>query len=142
MPPNVKPPTQAEIEEAIKKIHSKVTPPASPTLTTPTYSGNSEIGAALAQFEKDQQGFATPQVKDTVDVMSSHRIDIQEEAPKSKMVQRVIKWSGGAIKDKRQAEYILLVFAVIAMGISLYLFFAEGGGTQSTDPNLPSGFPM
>jgi hypothetical protein len=89
MPPNIKPPTQAEIEEAIKKMHSAqnsanstipitptpstipVTPIPSVTPVTPipqASTGNSEIGAALAQFEKEQEGIVMPQTNDAVDV--------------------------------------------------------------------------
>jgi len=43
------------------------------------------------------------------------------------MVKLVIKLSGGLIKDERQANWILLGFVVMALGLSFYLFF--GGGT-------------
>ncbi len=140
MPPNVKPPTQAEIEEAIKKSHEAAKPVIPVNQAESIDTGNPEIGAALAEFEKTQGGMMKSQVKDTVDVMSSQKIEIPEDVGTPKMVQRLIKWSGGAIKDQRQAEYILLAFVVIAMGISLYLFFGGSGGRRDIDPNLPSIF--
>jgi hypothetical protein len=40
------------------------------------------------------------------------------------MVRWVIKHSGGYIKDRRQAEYVLLGFVAIAVFISLVLIFS------------------
>ena len=46
-----------------------------------------------------------------------------------KIIQWVIKYSGGYIKDKNQANYVLIGIIVIAIAISLFLFFG-GGETQ------------
>ncbi|MFA4975410.1 MAG: hypothetical protein WC839_03065 [Candidatus Paceibacterota bacterium] len=51
-----------------------------------------------------------------------------------KMVQWVIKYSGGIIKEQRQAEYILLGFVVVAIVVSLFLFF---GGSKNNLQKLP-----
>lgn len=49
------------------------------------------------------------------------------ETSTPKMVELVMKWSG--VKEERTAEYILLGFVIVAIGISLFLFF---GGSSST----------
>ncbi len=54
-----------------------------------------------------------------------------------KMVRLVIKFSGGAIKDQRQAEYVLLGVVVIMLAISFYLFF---GGSKSAPVLVPANF--
>jgi len=45
-----------------------------------------------------------------------------------KMVQWVMKISGGSIKNEKQAQYVLLGFVVIAIIVSLVLIFS--GGSQ------------
>jgi hypothetical protein len=74
---------------------------------------NTEIEKALKEFEiksQAEQVQKTPETSKTSDV--------------PKMVQLVMKWSGGAIKEQKTAEYFLLGFVVLVIGISLYLFFS------------------
>jgi len=40
-----------------------------------------------------------------------------------KIVQWVIKYSGGYVKDEQQANYVLIGFVVVAIIISLFLIF-------------------
>ena len=49
------------------------------------------------------------------------------------IVRMVMRLSGGRIKDARQANYALMVFAVLALFVSLFLFFGGGSGTFSPD---------
>ena len=52
-----------------------------------------------------------------------------------KMVQLVMKWFG--FKEQKQAEYVLLGFVVVAIGVSLYLFFGGSIGNSATkNPGL------
>ena len=60
-----------------------------------------------------------------------------DETPK--IVQLVIKWSGGTITE-RQAEYVLFGFVVLAIVISLFLFFS-GGGSNDADLKLQKLYP-
>ena len=46
-----------------------------------------------------------------------------------KIVQLVMKWSG--FKEQKQAEYVLLVFVIVAIGVSLYLIFKESLSTST-----------
>lgn len=99
--------------------------------------GNPDIQKALKEFEqksnaeqmqKDPEALKTPEIpKHEVggvkfEVPSYGAVKYYQETTTPKMVQKVIKWSGGAIKEQKQAEYILLGFVVVAIGISLFLF--------------------
>lgn len=55
------------------------------------------------------------------------------ETATPKMIKLVMKLSGGAIKSEKQAEYVLLGFVIVAMGISLFLVF--GGGSNGSSNN-------
>ncbi len=51
-----------------------------------------------------------------------------------KMITLVMKYSGGMIKNHRQAEYVLLGLVILAIIISLFLFFG-GGENISKKPS-------
>jgi len=48
-----------------------------------------------------------------------------------KIIQWVIKYSGGLVKDERQASYVLIGFVILATIVSLVLVFSGG------EPELP-----
>jgi len=54
------------------------------------------------------------------------------QTPTPKIVQWIIKYSGGYIKDENQANYVLIGFVALAIVVSLFLFF--GGSTKNTLP--------
>jgi hypothetical protein len=95
--------------------------------------GNIDINQALKEFE----------IKSTVEQVQ--KTAINKKTPDiPKMVQLVMKWSGGAIKEQRQAEYILLGFVVLAIIISLFLFFGASrkmnlSTQESNFLNSPNG---
>ena len=60
-------------------------------------------------------------------------IKYYHESSVPKMIQWVMKYSGGLVKDANQAGYVLVGLAIIAFGISIYLFFG-GGHTQQKIP--------
>ena len=62
---------------------------------------------------------------------SYQAVKFYHETAIPKIIQWTMKYSGGTIKDQRQAEYVLLGFVVLAIIISLFLFF----GTSSTSTN-------
>lgn len=74
---------------------------------------NQEIDAALKEFE----------TKATVEQASSPQVVASDDAPR--MVRWVMKLSGGAITEQKQAEYVLLGFAILIFGISLLVFFKQ-----------------
>ena len=47
-----------------------------------------------------------------------------------KVIQWVIKYSGGLVKDEKQASYVLIGFVAVAIVIVLFLIF--GGGDVET----------
>ena len=77
--------------------------------------GSTDINQALREFVVQSR---TEQVNRTV---------IADKDSKSPlMVRLVIKLSGGLIKEQQQAELVLLSFMVVAIVISLILFFNVG----------------
>ena len=50
------------------------------------------------------------------------------------IIRWVISYSGGLLKDERQAEYLLLGIAALGFIISLFLLFGGESG-----PSVPSG---
>ena len=56
-----------------------------------------------------------------------------------KIIQLVMKYSGGLVKDEKQANYVLIGFVVVAIIVSLFLFF--GGGGVKKGPKLPPSLP-
>jgi len=60
-----------------------------------------------------------------------------------KIIQWVIKYSGGLVKDEKQANYVLIGFVAVAIVIVLFLIF--GGGGSNPNPSdyhhsLPENF--
>ena len=53
-----------------------------------------------------------------------------------KIIQWLIRYSGGLIKNEKQAGYVIFGFVVLAIIISLFLFFGNGGGSKSENPGI------
>ena len=53
------------------------------------------------------------------------------QTPTPKIAQWVIKYSGGYVKDEKQASYVLIGFVVLAIIISLFLIFGGSGSVGS-----------
>ena len=64
------------------------------------------------------------EVKFEEDASRKSMFSFKKDSPK--IVQLVIKYSGGSIKDEKQATYVLLVF-VIVLFIAMFLLFFGGG---------------
>lgn len=130
MPPDIKIPNNAEIDKALKEFEMKASggqvppvPPAPKAPEVPKASetpNNSEISQALKQFEVESSVSPQPQVGQIPKAY--------DEAPK--MVRLVMKLSGGAIKEQKQAEYVLLGLVVVMFALSFYFFFG-GSGNKS-----------
>jgi hypothetical protein len=55
-----------------------------------------------------------------------------------KIIQWVIKYSGGLVKDEKQANYVLIGFVAVAVIVVLFLVFG-GGGNEGTPAPKPEG---
>ena len=71
-----------------------------------------------------EQNNETPKIEFQEEESEQSSQYLQTKTPK--IILWVIKYSGGYIKDKKQANYVLIGFVVVAVGISLFLIF--GGG--------------
>ena len=87
----------------------------------------------MDQNNEDNQGInLSGRLKDSSNVV---KFDNEWQSPtrsfhteKPKIIQWVIKYSAGLVKDENQANYVLLGFAMVAIIISLFLFF---GGNKA-----------
>lgn len=117
-----------------------------------TIKGNLEIDQALKEFEAKSNTEQTPQASSKApDVTQKEEPDIKFETDSykavkfynetniPKMVQLIMKYSGGAIKEQKQAEYVLFAFAIIVFTISLFLFFGGSSGSPTFNENIPPG---
>ena len=124
MPEDMKIPNGFEIDQALKEFEAKkaeqipkpleapAKPPEAPKVSvTPD---NSEISQALKEFE----------VKSSVEQVRKIP-EVSKNSDLPRMVRLVMKLSGGAIKEQRQAEYVLLGFAIVFFSISMFLFFKK-----------------
>ena len=99
---------------------------------------NAEIDNALKQFEAESQAgqikknsevskISIPSSKDVegvkFEVPNYGAVKYYKETDTPKIVKLVIKLSGGAIKEEKHAEWILLGFVVVMIIISLFLFY-------------------
>lgn len=58
------------------------------------------------------------------------------QTPTPKIVEWIIKYPGGIVKDEKQANYVLFGIVVLMVVISLFLFFnkSDMGSTRYTPP--------
>lgn len=56
------------------------------------------------------------------------------QTPTSKIVQLIIKYSGGLVKDEKQAMYVLVGFLVIAVMIILRPLFSDNSSGKIEAP--------
>jgi hypothetical protein len=107
----------------------------------PTIPNNAEIDKALKEFEAQSQAgkiqkapeilqpSSVPQEKvDGIqfEVPSYGTVKYDKETETPKMVKLVMKLSGGAIKEQKQAEWVLLAFVVVVIGFSVFLLLSGG----------------
>ena len=63
------------------------------------------------------------------------------QTPTPKIVQWVIKYSGGTVKDERQANYVLIGFVALAIIITLFMLFSGGSSSKPAVPSI-TGAPV
>jgi hypothetical protein len=94
MPPEIKPPTTEEIEQALKNGGVL----------------NPEIGDALKEFEVQNVAF------------EATKIPIKTIAEGSSMVRFLMKHFGDIVKTEKNAQYVLLGVIVLLIAISIFIF--------------------
>jgi hypothetical protein len=58
------------------------------------------------------------------------------QTPTPKIVEWVIKYSSGYIKDEKQASYFLIGFVAVAIIISLFMLFSGGSNSKPLVPSI------
>lgn len=91
---------------------------------------NVEIQKALKEFEIKN----SEQVLQKIPLISN-----SSDVESSRMVQWVIKFSGGTIKGQKQAEYVLLIFVILSITVSLFLFFSGNKKQVKNNINPDTG---
>jgi hypothetical protein len=114
MPPQPNIPNNTEIDQALKEFETKFNQehPVQATITPQSSTTPSHEVEGIS-FDTDKE------------VESYSAVKFYKETVEPKMVKAVIKLSGGTVKNQRQAEWILLGFVVMAIGISLFLVFKQ-----------------
>ena len=93
---------------------------------------NTDIDQALKEFEAKSVAEETPSIS-----------EVSKDSEMPRMVRWIIKLSGGAIKDQRQAEYVLLGLVVLMFAVSFYFFLGTGNSRPAISPNdLICGFHL
>lgn len=95
MPPNVNPPSNSEIEEALREFEMK------------------------SQMEEQKY-------------KSNQKID--KKPSNTPIINFIIKYSRGAIKDQIHAEYVMILFFVLCIFLSLFLVFRSRDHRPSVTP--------
>lgn len=116
MPPQPTP-NNSEIDQALKEFEAKSTEGQS------VPSQGHPISAVITPQSSQTPSHKVEGVSFDTDIESYKAIKIYNETATPKMVKAVMKLSGGAVKDQRQAEWVLLGFVVVVIGISIYLAF-------------------
>ncbi|MFA4975415.1 MAG: hypothetical protein WC839_03090 [Candidatus Paceibacterota bacterium] len=96
---------------------------------------NTEISEALKEFE----------IKSSIEQIQKNP-EISKNIETPKMVQWVIKYSGGIIKEQKQAEYVLLGIAVLAIVLTIILILniLKGSSVPPAEfrKNTPDNFKI
>lgn len=62
------------------------------------------------------------------------------QTPTPKIIELVIKYSGGYIQGEKQASYMLIGFVAVAIAVSLFLIF-DGKGSSDADVQQQKLYP-
>ena len=54
-----------------------------------------------------------------------------------KIIQWIIKYSGGLVRDEKQASYVLIGFVALAIAVVI-IFMVSGGSNQPTPGTIPA----
>ena len=107
----------------------------------------------MAQYNRDSEKVdLSGALKDSgagvkLDASGWRAVRYYRDPQSPKVVQWVLQYSGGLVRDEKQAQYILLGFVAVVIATSLMLVFGGVTGTQSkftpenfTPITRPTGF--
>lgn len=84
----------------------------------------------LEKYKQESRG------QDTEAKLQEYKVERYDpETPK--IIQWVMKYSGGLVKDQKQANYVLIGFAGMVIVLSLFLISSSYGGRSLTLPPTP-----
>ena len=109
-------PNNSEIDKALKEFETKNAEQKQQILETLKTS-------PIRQKEVSGISFETDNLK---------RVNYDQETDIPKMVQLVMKWSG--VQEQKQAEYILLIFVIVAIIIAIGIFFKPSNFNSTSHP--------
>ena len=109
-------PNNSEIDKALKEFETKNAEQKQQILETLKTS-------PIPQKEVSGISFETDNLK---------RVNYDQETDIPKMVQLVMKWSG--VQVQKQAEYILLIFVIVAIIIAIGIFFKPSNFNSTSHP--------
>ncbi|MBU3901540.1 hypothetical protein KJ590_00930 [Patescibacteria group bacterium] len=87
----------------------------------------------MAQKKENKEGIdlsGTPKDSDTGVKFQEQRVEHSYYPGTPKVIQWAIRYSGGLIKDEKQAQYVILGFVALAIIVTLLLIFGGGGNTE------------
>jgi hypothetical protein len=126
MPPQPNTPNNTEIDQALKEFETKSNQEQPVQATTTPQSPktpNHEVEGVSFDTDKELQSYGA--------------IKYYRETVEPKMVKAVIKYSGGVIKDQRQAEYSLFALVCIIIIISIIIIYHS----TAVSPAKPTALP-
>jgi hypothetical protein len=90
---------------------------------------NNEINSALQEFGAIpvETGVPPAPAAAEIDESMGSTFSTANYTPRSGIVEKIIKYSGGLIKNESQAHYVLLAFVIMAFIISFFMFYTKGG---------------
>ena len=129
MPPNPNIPNNSEIDQALKEFEAK---------------SNNDLIIGQTEIYPKVQAVITPQTSKTetneisFDTnIDSHKVaEIYNETKTPKIVKIVIRFSGGVIKNQRQAELVLFGMVILMIGVSVYLSFGAESASKKITPAM------
>lgn len=96
--------------------------------------------------DKNKNKFGGFEIGDTGMGFQEYRVNPRDHSYFPKIVQWVIKYSGGLVRNEQQANYVLLTAAIVVGVISILMLMRQWGAFQPSMgkifyPPLPSRSP-
>ncbi len=92
---------------------------------------NTEIEDALKEFAQKSA------VEHEIIKVNTSRISSPNDTPK--ILKIMMRFSGGYLRDERQAAYSLYIIIVLIFGLSFYIFLHGGTSNNSKAPKVLKG---